>query len=158
MPATVNDLDFWSDDIKVEVLTPLMILRAQEPALRKKTKGILQAEVETVSTDSSVIHNLYLVAPALGNYKEKILSVTHTPSLVYPCEVASSTLSGVRHVAVVPSLSETIYSQTGFIDRLRDALQSPFVRSTIDSLLAKSNEQRTEKSNPTVAPQSGDLS
>src|ERR1019366_2314383 len=95
MSAPVLELDFWSDDIKVGVLTPLMILRAQEPSLRKKTKGILQAKVETVVTETRTIHNLNLIAPALGNYKEKILSVAHKPDFAYPCEVNSVTQQSI---------------------------------------------------------------
>lgn len=151
MPATMNELDFWSDDIQVDVLTPLMILRAQEPGLRRRTKGILQAKLETVTTEKTTIHNLYLIAPALDNYKEKILTVEHKPNLVYPCSVSAEGLPDLGQPSQLraswrpsPPESRTAASQTEFIEMVKWVLKSPSVRGAIDSLLAKSNETNIE--------------
>lgn len=149
MPATENELDFWSDDIKVEVLSPLMILRAQVPALRKKTKGILQAKVETLDTQVETVHEFSLIAPALDNYKEKILTATHKKNIVYPCTIESPGLERVVGNHFEDSEISNVkvaWTQTEFINILREALQSDIVRSTIDSFLAKSNEKKADDS------------
>ena len=68
MSTTIPDL--WSDDIQVDVLTPLVILRAQESRLGRKTQGILEARVTTVATEAWIQHQLDLIAPALSTTRD----------------------------------------------------------------------------------------
>lgn len=153
MPATVDDLDLWADDIKPGVLSPLIILRAQEPALRKKTNGIVQAKVVSQRSGIGLKHELLLLAPAIDNYQEKILVVQHQTQLVYPCQVESPSFGEYRtpefRVDGIPISDplepvQTADSEADFRDLLRKVLTSKRVRSTIDALLAKSNELNLE--------------
>jgi len=101
-----NGRDFWSDEIIVEsVLTPELVLREQAGILAEKTKGIVRGEVETIeqpvenlddylkpvfSTEAECkqyTHTLYLVVPALDNYRYALVSVEHDFE-PYPCKAA----------------------------------------------------------------------
>lgn len=82
MPATIPSL--WPDDIKVDVLPPLTILKLQAAKLREITRSILRAEVTTVTgSDDFVAHSLDLIAQALDGRRIRILTLTHRTDL-YP--------------------------------------------------------------------------
>src|SRR5439155_23788332 len=81
MPDTIPDL--WSDDITVNVVTPLVILRKQAQLLTQKTKGVLEAHVHTIGGDAGLTrHEFDIYAPALG-YRERLFTATHWEQ-VYP--------------------------------------------------------------------------
>src|SRR5579871_4947989 len=71
------------NDIKVDVLTPLAILRVQANELSKITQGILKAEVLTTQGDEVTTHVLDIIAPSL-NSRHRVLGVTHSNEMVYP--------------------------------------------------------------------------
>lgn len=93
----------WPTAVDVtSVVPPAVILREQASVLGERTKGLVRAEVESteqaaaeideyladvVPADARVVHShtLYLVAPALDNYRYSLLSVTHDFS-PYPCD------------------------------------------------------------------------
>ena len=96
--------DLWPDSIGVDaVAPPVVILREQAPLLGERTHGIVRAEVESTQQSSDKIddyledvlppearvvhsHTLYLVAPALDNYRYSLLSVQYDFA-PYPCQV-----------------------------------------------------------------------
>jgi hypothetical protein len=64
LTMTIAIPDLWSDDIKVDIVTPLAIFRAQTGSLHQRTKGLLEAEVRTTTGQSGrVRHQLVLIAP-----------------------------------------------------------------------------------------------
>jgi hypothetical protein len=144
MPIEIPDL--WSDDIKVDVLPPLVILKAQDEAIRKKTGGILHSVITTGSEfeddQEYVTYTMDLVAPALG-YRESILTVSHRQGKFYPATIVLPEAIGW---STAPGASSSTYSRCysadEFIQQLRIALQSQPTRSTITSLLASSNEAK----------------
>ena len=95
--------DLWPDDIDVtSIVPPLVILREQAALLGERTKGLVRGEVESTEEPKEGfeeyledalppksrvvhVHTLYLVAPALDNYKYSLLSVRHDFQ-PYPCE------------------------------------------------------------------------
>src|SRR5262245_42701361 len=85
MATTIPDL--WSDDIKVDILSPLAILRTQVGFLEQKTQGILRAQVATTSTDVWLQHQLDLIAPALSHYRVTLLTAQHGRPDFYPVMV-----------------------------------------------------------------------
>jgi hypothetical protein len=142
--------DLWSDDIRVDVLPPIAVLRAQEGLLAKKTQGILQAKLMTSESETLVQHNLYLVAPALNFYRVELLSAKHDRELIYPVTVTAHCWFSEflpdedeeierRHVAATAE---------EFIDLVRQALRSTEVRGLIQSLIARSNEIREHQGRP----------
>jgi hypothetical protein len=139
----------WPDDIKVDVLTPLMILRAQVEPLKRMTKGQLQVQVNTLSSAEAekVTHSMDLVAPNLGNYRHGILAVTHSREFVYPAEFEAACFQpnlddpekSLRTlVGDPPNVAD---SEERFIELLTEVLRSRQVKSVIQSLLARIHEE-----------------
>ncbi len=146
MTPTIPDL--WSDDIRVDVLTPLAILRAQETFLRPRTKGILQATVSTAMAEDLVQHQFDLTAAVLG-YSERVLTATHHRLRPYPVKVvapcfASPSKNIVEFLVQGPvrpgSDMREAATQEEFVGLVREVLRSADVRSLIQSLIARSNE------------------
>ena len=139
---TVAIPDLWPDDIRVDVVAPIAILRAQEGLLSKRTQGILQAKLVTSESKVLVEHSLYLIAPALNYYRVSLLSATHDRKMVYPVTVTAQCWFSeflpegreeMENRRVAASAEE-------FIDLVRQALRSTEVRGLIDSLIIRSNE------------------
>ncbi len=139
--------DLWSDDIRVDVLPPVAVLRAQEGLLAKKTQGILQAKLLTSATETLVEHSLYLIAPALNFYRVSLLSATHDREMVYPVTVAAQCWFSefLPDGAEEPEKRRVAATEEEFIDLVRQALRSTAVRGLIQSLIARSNEIREQQ-------------
>ena len=173
MSAT-NLLDLWSDDIHTDVLSPVMVLNAQIPALDKKASGILRAEVRSETNQQKVEHSLDLIAPALNDYRITLLKVWHDPELVYPAMVKSrGLLPSQTKVARLPESllgmigptkqttlpdERAAETQEEFVKIVGDALRSGWVRSLIQSLIARSNDVLADKAKarPNGAPSSSE--
>ncbi len=150
MPTEIPDL--WDDDIKIDVLPPVLILKAQAVALSRKTSGILSGSVRTefsgVAEGKNSLketHILELTATAYG-YSEEILKVTHSQSRVYPAKIelpASIEWSNPRGLNLMSwNATQATATVDEFLKYLREALRSPLTRGTIDTLIARSNESR----------------
>lgn len=161
MAATIPNL--WPDDIKVDLVPPLVILRAQADNLSRITQGILEGEVTTVPGDHDYVsHRLDLVAPALDGRQYRILVATHRAGL-YPVTVeadcfrarrpadgaaAGSTaplvsVAGTPHQLAAPSPPDwrpVAVDQAAFLKLVGEVLRSAEVRSRIDSWIAASNQ------------------
>ncbi|MFI5382384.1 MAG: hypothetical protein ACHRHE_24060 [Tepidisphaerales bacterium] len=129
MPTQIPNL--WPmDEIAVDVLSPLVILRAQATELERLTQGVLRAEVvsETEGDDPEFeTHRLDVIAPAVGNLRRTLATVSHAEDGAYPVSVHGEGKAS---------------SQIEFEVLLRRQLASSEVSSTIQSLLAKSNERK----------------
>lgn len=149
---TTDIPDLWSDDIKVNVLSPIAVLKAQEGLLGRKTHGMLQAKLTTTETATLVQHQLDLIAPSLNFYRERLLSATHDREMLYPVTVTSETFAP-RPQNSIQAFSATIARATNpsmfqreaatdeeFIRLVREVLQSPEVRSLTHSLIARINQ------------------
>lgn len=167
MTTTIPSL--WPD-INVDLVPPLTILRAQASRLGQLTKGILEAEVTTVTGDTSfVVHRLDLIAPSLDDRRVRILSATHREDY-YPVvleaecyrpknlvvadvkkqamEILASKM-GIDTRTHIPTRDWPIANgwrpiaadQDEFIQRVGDVLRSMEVRSAIDSMIALSNQK-----------------
>lgn len=157
--------DLWSDDIKVDVLPPLAILKAQEGLLACKTQGMLEAKLTTTESGNLIQHQLDLIAPSLNFYRERLLTATHDRLRPYPVtvaaecfaptwEISQGPLAPIQtagkalsefHRAIVP---EVIHRKaaTGeeFVQLIREVLQSAHVRALISSLIARINQDNGE--------------
>lgn len=159
MSTTLPDL--WSDDIRVDILSPVAILRAQEGPLVQKTQGLLRASVSSSSTDEWEQHELDLIAPALGGYRVGLLSAKHRKDMVYPVIVTSKALLPKEDAyslfprILLPNFSLAVAevskeglsrdqreaaTQQEFIELVRTVLRSGMVRAIIQSLIARSND------------------
>jgi len=90
--------DLWPEETGREVVvTPLTILKAQAAALGKRTKRLIEAEVETTTLAGDFRHNFVLVAPSLGGYRYSLFAIYHGV-LLYPAIVFSGPQTG-KHLA-----------------------------------------------------------
>ena len=84
-----TEIDLWPDLSSESILTPASMLKIQAEMLSKKTNGRLQGLVETHSFQDKIYHQLFVVVPALENYRYSLLTVHHSPTL-YPVTVDES--------------------------------------------------------------------
>lgn len=166
MATTIPTL--WPEDIKVDVLPPLTILKYQAAKLREITKGILQAEVTTVTgSDDFVSHRLDLIAPALEGRRFRVLIATHRTDF-YPVvleadcfrpRIAPGTVAGRMPEATEvgggprpwPPKNDwrpVANDQDEFLKRVGEALRAGEVRAAINSMIALSNEKNGQPDEP----------
>lgn len=81
----IDKEDFWPESFgSLEVETPLQILRKQASLVGTKTGNLLEGSVSRfVDEDGDFRIDFYLVAPALSDYRYKLLSLWHSIGL-YP--------------------------------------------------------------------------
>jgi hypothetical protein len=78
---------FWPESFGNELPTPpILMLRQAASELADRTTGAIEAQVTSGNDGVRQTHAFWLVAPALGNYRHRLLLVTHSISL-YPCNV-----------------------------------------------------------------------
>src|SRR5207244_13081321 len=84
----------WPPVLKPNILTPAAILQQQAQALGEQTKGVLVgAVVKGSSPDTSkVLLHLDIIAPALDNYRRRILSAHHEANAAHPVFLDSPVL------------------------------------------------------------------
>lgn len=119
------------DSIKVDIASPVAILRTQATALSRLTGGLLQAEVNGEHVDrlkQFVRYKFDIVAPALNNYRRTLFTVEHNDLLVYP--VMLETDEGQIYTN----------SQENFTKEVGIALSSKDVVALVQSLIAKIND------------------
>jgi hypothetical protein len=133
--------DLWPDDISTDVLTPLAIMRAQVPGLERRTKGLLEVDINSVEKEKVVVHNFDLVAPALDRVRERILVVSHERNRVYPATLEAAVFFRNNRID-----NRRAMSQEDFLKLLSEVIRSSEVRSSIESLLARSNETNVQDS------------
>ena len=143
--------DLWGHAISVDVLTPAAILNTQATLLKRKTQGIVIAELETTEGSKNIVTiKLDLVAPAVDNFRATVLAVRHKADYVYPALVTSSAFAGkgggpfgdLKWGGVEDQMSKLAETEMQFISLLQEALQSGPILSIVQSLIAKSNEAR----------------
>ena len=118
--------NLWPDFAIEPTKSPKSILKEQAGYLMAKTNNVLSAEVETVqSPNGQIVHHFYLVAPALNNYRYRILSVIHE-LFFYPLDI-----TGIDFVLKAENQEE-------FINSLSEVFNSPATVQVISSLLSQS--------------------
>ena len=146
--------DLWpTAALKVDVRTPVAILRTQATRLGQRTQGLLVGEVTvTTGENNQVVLGLEVIVPALNNYRYRLLSVQHAQDAIYPAKVAANgftvtesvpgnilSFSGpttvTKHVA-----TKTAHSEGDFIHIVHEALQAPETTALLQSLIFRSNE------------------
>ncbi len=142
--AVLEIPDLWPNDVALtDIVSPAAILRYQAGQLRAKTRNLLEADVEIVPDDKNVKIEFYVIAPALDRYRVLLFSVTHRPELVYPVTVIDECLCDEEVYDERDSGYPEAADQKEFTRLLSIVLASPRTRSVIQSLLARSNEDRT---------------
>jgi|ERR1700676_1324091 len=110
-----------------ETKSPIAILREQATALRDATNGMLTGDVSATASDMRFTASLYVVAPALNNYRYEVLTVQH-PVAFYPV--------AIRSRAVLRPLEAK--NEEEFLGHLEKILTSRKIHSVIASLISMS--------------------
>lgn len=129
---TANDENLWGSlpEIK-EIRTPLTILKHQAALLQEMTGGLVAAEAARAADGQ--IH-FRLVAPALGNYRSHLFTVT-TNVPAYPCILYDQTSTvGTRKID----------DEQNFREMVGQILKSEKVRILISSLVGQIRAEKIE--------------
>jgi len=151
--------DFWSDEIIVEsVIEPEVILREQAGILAEKTKGIVRGEVETIEQPAEKVdeylkpvfsteaefkqctHTLYLVVPALDNYRYALVSAEHDFE-PYPCHARYHPQTNTLLDKHVPAIMRCD-NPAELVFWLATALKQPTTTRIIRALISRVNQPR----------------
>ena len=123
--------DLWGQlpDIS-DIKPPIAHLREQATLFGNKTANIISADVKISMEDYERIlcQTLFLIAPALNNYRYAILKVKQEPGTIYPVTIEDCT-------------TEEQYkckTESEFLDNLEAILTSEPVRNIIKTLIAQS--------------------
>lgn len=139
---TISDL--WPDDITAEtdLIMPVTILREQAAALTKRMKGLVEAEVRTMTprdlvrefgddgSKDTFFHEFMLVAPALDSYAFTLFSVIHN---IHPYPIRFALGKFARGGDALK-----LQDQEAFIDQLREVFSSADTKGKIQTLVAQS--------------------
>ncbi len=146
--------DLWDNSITIDVLTPATILNYQVEKLKQKTKGILVGELTHTETDSVTTLSLDLLAPRADSQRLRILQVKYKTQEVYPVAIAGAGLNEMQKKLDMPleltfsdapaSFQTIAYTEEEFIDAIAIVLKSGIIRAKMQSLIAKSNEVKTQ--------------
>jgi hypothetical protein len=126
--------DLWGDiSVEKEIKLPVTILKEQATLLGEKTNKILEAIVNSVNLSSrdSVGYSLNIIAPALSNYKYKVLNITHPAILIYPVTIVYQRENG-------NSIGASCRDEIEFNEKLKEILSSEIVHKVIVALISQS--------------------
>ncbi len=123
--------DLWPDLSPAAVRTPASILKTQATALSIKTKGLLGGEVETWTYKDLIYHRLYIVVPALDNYRYSLLRIHHPPTL-FPVSVDEEPDTGIRDM-----LPMELKDEEQLQSWLKVCFNSRETRRVLESLMAQ---------------------
>ena len=137
--------NLWPEDLSVKVRAPIAILRAQREPLRQATEGLLQAEVLVTTSETDTLLSFDVFSPAL-NYRRRLFIVTHQKQVPYPCVLTTN----LKTERLYPEISEKDWKRRflfadEFEEGLAGLLQSPEVRSVLESMLALINEENANE-------------
>lgn len=119
-------VDLWGEISPVQIRTPVAILKEQAALLGAKTNRLVEAVVDTTAIGNGTFeHSFSLVAPALDNYRYRLLTIRHGVEL-YPINVPG-------RVEPDPQTEEE------FLDWLRGKLSAANTKKIIGALLAQVN-------------------
>jgi hypothetical protein len=129
--------DLWPDEIAPAEgeVPPITILKQQASLLGLRTKNLIEADVDTGTTDYQrhLRHTLFLVAPALNFYRYPLLEVEHPVTQMYPALI--------RVTSDDPSASNTeirAENEDEFKAALKGVFANAQTKRLIGNLLAQS--------------------
>ena len=128
---SVETVSLWPTDFgeRLDLLTPLLILRQQGAILGERTKNIVLGRVSTHSEGDSFVQRFSVHCPPLG-YQIELFSVKHGIEL-YPATVVFPNEQGQNKEAADPDHLKTL---------LKDIFARPKTKQIIASLLAQSRQ------------------
>jgi hypothetical protein len=128
--------DLWPDFAPAEgEVPPITILKEQASLLGLKLKNLVEADVETGTTDYQrfLRHTLVLIAPVLNFYRYKLLEVEHSATELYPATIKASSDDPANPISNIKA-----DNQDEFKAALKDVFASAQTKRVIENLLAQS--------------------
>ena len=156
---------------KINVLSPIAILRQQATYLREATQGILEAEVAVVKGEPWTITSFWIIASALDRYRFELFKIAHNVTDPYPVQISFAGLFATDRINLREFLvtyaefdtpftvsnpedepddpiTDTILvvasSQDDFMRILENILASTRTQRTLHSLIARTNDMGLE--------------
>ncbi len=149
-------VDLWPENIntKIKKIAPVTILRQQASLLGKKTKNIVEGQIETKrvkdieesSQEKLLEHSFYLVAPALDFYKYLLFRVQHGIMDWYPLKIFVDVIDSKSLKGMMTSdakhrlrlIRPTIKTEEEFVEKLKEIFALEETQKAIESLIAQS--------------------
>jgi hypothetical protein len=128
--------DLWPDFAPAEgEVPPITILKEQASLLGLKLRNLIEADVETGTTDYQrfLRHTLFLIAPVLNFYRYKLLDVEHLATQMYPVTIKVSLDDAANTHKEIKAENES-----KFKDALKEVFASAQTKRVIENLLAQS--------------------
>lgn len=135
--------NLWAtDNINLNIISPLAIMRTQAGNLETMTRGLLKAVIlpSVAEKSGNIFYAFDIIAPALNNYQHRLFSVRHASELVYPVTFYGSSELQTEQEWMLDANSNA-YSESDFINKLGYVLQSAYTVAIIQSLIARSNDE-----------------
>ena len=137
--------DLWPDFFVEKVRGPKSILQEQATFLKKKTKGILKADVLTKTSQDQIYHFFRLISPALNYYKYDLFSISHGIELYPVMFDVGDNLALLSELDTVLSPSDytsfIAYDEPSFITALSTVLKAPSTLRIIQNLYSQSLDE-----------------
>lgn len=131
-----NMNDLWPEFAPAEgEVPPITILKQQASLLGLKLRNLIEADVDTGTTDyqDCLRHSLFLVAPVLNFYRYKLLDVEHPAIQMYPVTIKVSSDDPASSPSEIKAENEA-----EFKDALKGIFASDQTKRVIENLLAQS--------------------
>lgn len=133
--------NLWPEFAIDKTKSPKAILKEQAGYLMVKTNNVLSAEVETIKSQRGIIlHEFYIVAPAMNNYRYKLFAVKHEVIGYYPLTVETELDFRVDDEYSIPAFQkhDEAKNEEEFIRLLSTVFNNPENTQIISSLLSQS--------------------
>lgn len=132
--------NLWPDFPTEEINGPKAILKEQAKYLSDKTNNVLSADIETTQYKGKMIHDFYVVAPELHNYRYRLLRIEHA-ALNYPSTVIWDEEEDYNEqVGFVP----TVNDEQELVEYLRRILNDSSTVKIVSSLLSQSLAEKAD--------------
>jgi hypothetical protein len=155
-------VDLWPEKIntKIKKIAPVTILRQQASLLGKKTKNIVEGQVETRTVKDSyeeklLEHSFYVVAPVLDFYKYPLFRVQHGILDWYPLKIFVDVIDSksfkekgwdvqnMKRRIRLKAASIGTETEEEFIEKLKEIFALEETQQAIGSLIAQSQAWKT---------------
>jgi hypothetical protein len=137
-------IDLWPDDITTRtslLKPPMTILKEQGTLLGRKTRNIVEGLVVKTPhiTSQDFGYTFYLVGPALGDYRYRLLAISF-PVSIYPVMIGTDEDIFGELPAEMKAEENTLVadSEEEFMEILRAIFATQKVRQVIGAIIAQS--------------------
>jgi hypothetical protein len=143
--------DLWPTSLRIEALSPYVILRGQATKLTERMHGMVEGLVRSRMEGAGLVcHTFEIVAPVLP-YRFTLFRAWHQDQIVYPVVVTTGVSSPIPPEEILRVLKGSYFNdrvgnpipdEAGLYQRLSDIVSAAPTVSLINSLVAQTNDRR----------------